>query len=224
MGTLTHPSPNFGPRRGGALPDLIVLHYTAMNSAQAALERLCDPVAEVSAHYLIARDGALCALVPEDMRAWHAGAGAWGAVRDVNSRSIGVELDNDGSVPFSEPQMATLERLLPQVMTRWRIPADRVIAHSDMAPGRKSDPGTRFDWRRLARQDLSVWPEAGQGGADFAADAARFGYPGAPADQVLAAFRARFRPWARGPEDATDRALIHDLATRFPVDRAPLIA
>ncbi|WP_261193380.1 N-acetylmuramoyl-L-alanine amidase [Pseudoruegeria sp. SHC-113] len=213
------PSPNFGERRGAAQPDLIVLHYTAMQSCDAARDRLCDPAFEVSAHYLIGRDGACLRLVEEDKRAWHAGAGRWGDVVDVNSRSIGIELDNDGASPFSAPQMATLEALLPEVMRRWGIPPARVIGHSDMAPARKIDPGPRFDWRRLALQGLSVWPEPAAPG-DLYADLARFGYdPEAPREAVLAAFRARFRPGADGSADAEDAGLAADLAARFAVDR-----
>lgn len=215
-------SPNFGERRGGAGPDLVVIHYTAMPTCAAARDRLCDPAAEVSAHYLISEAGAVEALVPEAARAWHAGAGAWGAVSDVNSRSIGIELANPGDAPFPEPQMAALERLLAGIMARWSIPPERVIGHSDMAPGRKCDPGPRFDWRRLARAGLSVWPGAG---GDPAAPLCRsfhaIGYPEAGPDTLLAAFRLRFRPWAAGPETAEDRALADDLARRFPVDGGP---
>lgn len=220
MRATAYPSSNCGPRRRGALPDLVVLHYTAMESAAAARDRLCDPTAEVSAHYLIDEAGRIEALVPEELRAWHAGAGAWGQVRDVNSRSIGVELVNTGTHPFPDPQMAALETLLADVMHRWQIAPERVIAHSDMAPGRKGDPGPRFDWRRLALSGLSVWPDP-QPGTDMPAfhDSARaFGYPDVAPDLVLAAFRLRFRPWAKGPLDATDAALAADLATRFPVD------
>src|SRR6188472_1452321 len=146
-------SPNFGPRRDGLLPDMIVLHYTAMLTAEAALARLCDPAAEVSAHYLVAEDGRVWRLVDEHARAWHAGAGSWRGQGDVNSRSIGIELANPGPLadfpPFPEPQMAALEALLDGVMARWRIPAAGVVAHSDIAPGRKADPGPKFDWRRL---------------------------------------------------------------------------
>ncbi|MCG6902913.1 MAG: N-acetylmuramoyl-L-alanine amidase, partial [Rhodobacter sp.] len=101
---------------------MVVLHYTAMQNAAVALARLCDPSAEVSAHYLIARDGEVFGLVDEEMRAWHAGAGRWGGVDDINSRSIGIELDNTGAQPFPEPQMAALEDLLTGVLARWAIP------------------------------------------------------------------------------------------------------
>ncbi|WP_170290288.1 N-acetylmuramoyl-L-alanine amidase [Rhodovulum strictum] len=201
---------------------MIVLHYTAMPLA-GALDRLCDPAAEVSAHYLIARDGQLFQLVDEDARAWHAGAGRWGAVGDVNSRSIGIELDNRGDEPFAAPLMATLERLLDRVMSRRAVPPERVIGHSDMAPGRKCDPGRRFDWQRLARAGLSVWPETATAAPDaaaFRAAAGRFGYgTDWPMDAVLDAFRQRFRPWATGPLDPADMGAMLDLARRFPVDR-----
>lgn len=158
LNIIQHPSPNFGERRDGARPELIVLHYTAMPTAQAALRRLSDPEAEVSTHYLIGRCGQIWQMVEEDKRAWHAGAGSWGGQGDVNSRSIGIELSNSGAEPFSELLMSSLEALLSDLMTRWDIPAEGVIGHSDMAPLRKKDPGSRFDWERLARQDLSIWP------------------------------------------------------------------
>lgn len=210
-------SPNFGTRRGGLRADMIVLHYTAMESCQAALDRLCNSAAEVSAHYLISEGGEVLALVPEGMRAWHAGAGEWGGLDDINSRSIGVELANVGTHPFAAAQMRTLETLLRDVMGRWAIAPERVIGHSDMAPGRKADPGPRFDWQRLALAGLSVWPETVKPGnpGDFIRDARRFGYPDAGDDLVLAAFRLRFRPWATGPTDAVDAGLAADLADRY---------
>jgi N-acetylmuramoyl-L-alanine amidase len=228
---LQHPSPNHGLRRGGVRPDLVVIHYTAMHSAEAALARLCDPAAEVSAHYLICEHGRVWQLVEEEQRAWHAGAGRWGEVTDVNSRSIGIELANRGDHPFAAAQMDALEGLLAQIMARWAIPPERVIGHSDMAPLRKCDPGPRFDWRRLARRGLSVWPdlEAALPPGDFLTDAARAGfYPpegcADPQAAVLTALRLRFRPQATGALDATDRAIAADIARRFPVDRAAATA
>jgi len=227
---LSCPSPNHGPRREGARPDLVVIHYTAMQTAADALERLCDPLSEVSAHYLIGEQGRIWQMVDESLRAWHAGAGRWGAVCDVNSRSIGIELANAGDHPFPDPQMTALEDLLTGVMARWAIAPERVIGHSDMAPLRKSDPGSRFDWRRLARRDLSVWPDltATLPTGDFLADAARAGWhpPAACADPqaaVLAALHLRFRPQLRGAlvPDQIDRMIVADLAHRFPVDRTP---
>jgi N-acetylmuramoyl-L-alanine amidase len=210
---------------------MVVIHYTAMTSAQAAAETLCNPETEVSAHYLIAEDGEVISLVPEAMRAWHAGAGAWGCVTDVNSRSIGIELANNGFTPFAAAQMDALTELLRGIKARWDIRPERVIGHSDMAPGRKIDPGVRFDWRRLAIEGLSVWPsssaaahssEEGPQGADdarFAALMAAFGYT-ATTDHalLLKSFRMRFRPRHIGPCDTVDLAMITDLANRFPVD------
>jgi N-acetylmuramoyl-L-alanine amidase len=212
-------SPNHGPRRGGVRPDIVVLHHTVL-PRDAALDRLCDPVAEVSAHWLIDRGGVVYALVDEGQRAWHAGAGAWGAVTDVNSRSIGIELEGDhGSFP--EPQMVALREHLARILDRHAIHPARVIAHSDMAPGRKDDPGRAFDWCGLAAAGLSVWPDARTGVAEET-DAAlvRFGYPAAVTPELrLAAFRLRFRPDAIGPADAVDAGMALDLAARFPVDR-----
>ncbi len=229
LSIIDRPSPNFGPRRGGATPSLVVLHYTGMASTEAALHRLCTAEFEVSAHYLVDETGRILRLVGERMRAWHAGQGEWGGVADVNSRSLGIEIANPGNRPFAEAQMMSLESLLRSIMRRWRISPQAVIGHSDMAPGRKVDPGRRFDWRRLARQGLSVWPDPA---APMAADAGRFaraalqfGYPrqfatrqaGHP-EVLLQAYRQRFRPWARGPLDAADMSGILDLANRFPAD------
>ena len=187
MAVVSYPSPNCNARRQDQAPSLVVVHYTAMASAEAALARLCDPAAAVSAHYLIGEDGRLWQLVPEVLRAWHAGAGAWGDVVDVNSHSIGIELANPGDRPFAAAQMRALEALLAGVLARWGIPPEGVIGHQDMAPSRKSDPGPRFDWRRLARGGVSVWPEPGFGG-DGAADASALG------PRFAAAFGPRFAP------------------------------
>ena len=216
MPAVWHASPNFGPRRDGLVPTLIVLHYTAMHSAAAALERLCDPGAEVSAHYLIGNDGTLWQMVEEKMRAWHAGAGEWAGQADINSRSIGIELDNRGDHPFAEPQMQSLEQLLASALPRWGIGPAGVIGHSDMAPGRKCDPGPRFDWARLARQGLAVWPASGP---PMAPDASQFralaqsaGFTAKVDDaELLGAVRSRFRPWRQGPLTGEDMAMLQAL-------------
>ncbi|MFT4715947.1 MAG: N-acetylmuramoyl-L-alanine amidase [Paracoccaceae bacterium] len=219
-------SPNFTTRRHGRGPDMVVLHHTAMASCGAAVQRLRDPETEVSAHYVISENGNVFQLVDEDMRAWHAGAGSWGNVTDVNSHSIGIELANAGPLagfpPFPEPQMAASEDLLKAILTRHSINPERVIAHSDMAPARKFDPGAKFDWRRLAVGGLSVWPDPDPvEGADFVKDAAQFGYDTShPEDVLLAAFRLRFRQGTTGPLNDLDRAIIRDLARRFPVDQS----
>ena len=194
---VDHPSPNFGPRRDGLTPQFVVLHYTAMDSAEAALRALSDPAREVSAHYLIDETGRVMRLVAEDMRAWHAGRGTWRGLDDINSRSIGIELANSGQTPFSARQMAALEHLLAGILDRWSIPPENVIGHSDMAPERKIDPGPRFDWLRLARQGLSVWPEPRTAmPATLRPSLRAFGYPDVSDDLLLQAFRLRFRPWA----------------------------
>lgn len=181
-----------------------------MESAQAALDRLCDPEAEVSAHYLIDTQGVVTQMVEEADRAWHAGAGEWNGVDDINSRSIGIELDNRGTHPFSASQIDSLEALLRGIMDRWDIKPAGVIGHSDMAPGRKSDPGLFFDWARLERQGL-----AGKGGCDagpqdpnpdsFRKIAQQAGYTADVNDEaLLAAVRLRYRPNATGPLCAQD--------------------
>jgi N-acetylmuramoyl-L-alanine amidase len=212
-------SPNFGPRRDGLKPELVVLHYTAMADCDAALRVLCTPEREVSAHYLIRRDGKVTGLVDEEMRAWHAGAGEWRGRGDVNSRSIGIELDNDGASPFAAPLMDALDALLPGILARWSIPPEGVIGHSCMAPDRKIDPGPRFDWQRLARRGLAVWP-TGRGTvpvneARFRADATAFGFPDVAPDLLLATVRLRFRPRATGPLDGRDCAIMAEMARRL---------
>ena len=225
---------------------MVVLHYTAMQSARAAADRLCDPAAQVSAHYLVAADGAVLALVPEELRAWHAGVSGWGGIGDVNSHSIGIELDNAGPdtrfPPFAQPQMGALEILLAGIMARWSIPAERVVGHACVAPGRKIDPGGKFDWRRLARRGLSVWlddpvgaarpgtEDAGPAGAArFRAAARRFGYPvdeGEGWTEALHAvwnsFVLRFRPHDAGAAPNV-AGIIHleALAARWPAGARP---
>jgi N-acetylmuramoyl-L-alanine amidase len=214
------PSPNFGDRPGNATVDLIVLHYTAMTDADAASKRLCDPETQVSAHYLIDRDGKIFRLVDEEKRAWHAGAGSWAAQDDVNSHSIGIELDNDGTSPFTDPLMAGLETLLADILGRHKLSAKAVIGHSDMAPDRKSDPGPHFDWQRLAKAGLSIWPEPALKG-DFMRDAVTFGYsPHHDEATICRAFRARFRPFATGPLNVADISLMAGLARQYPADGA----
>ena len=211
-----YPSTNHGTRRGGVAPSLIVLHYTGMATYAEARARLCDPLHEVSAHWLLSDEGEAEALVDEARRAWHAGAGSWCAVTDNNSASIGVEMQNPGDRPYPQAQMAGLERLLTGIMARWGIGAAGVIGHSDMAPTRKRDPGPRFDWRRLALQGLSVWPEPTEAGtADFMDCLTQFGYPVWPEADVLNAFRLRFRPWAMGPVSDGDRCLAAGLVAQL---------
>lgn len=194
-----------------------------MSQARAAADWLCNPKAEVSAHYLIASDGEVMSLVPEALRAWHAGAGRWGKVTDVNSHSIGIELDHPGEGPFEAAQIAALIELLKGIVLRWQIRPERIIGHSDLAPGRKIDPGPLFPWQQLAQAGLAVWPNrnptSDQPLAAFRTLAQRVGYTADVDDTVLlAAFRLRFRPTATGPLDSHDIALLDDLAQRYPVD------
>ncbi|MBK4215106.1 N-acetylmuramoyl-L-alanine amidase [Paracoccus caeni] len=206
------PSPNFADRRGQT-PELIVLHYTGMADAASARTRLCDPTAEVSAHWLIDEQGGAEALVPEEMRAWHAGAGSWQGREDINSRSIGIEIANPGDRPFTARQMDALTDLLRQIMVRWHIGPEAVIGHSDMAPGRKIDPGPHFDWARLAREGLALAPSDGDD-LPITESLDQIGYPAADPETRLAAFRLRCRPWAYGPETEDDRRAAASFASK----------
>lgn len=219
---MPFPSPNHGARRGILRPELIVLHYTGMADAASARDRLCDPSAEVSAHWLLLEDGTAEPLVSEDRRAWHAGAGSWQGRDDVNSRSIGVEIVNPGDRPFPARQMSGLKNLLHGIMTRHSIGRAGVIGHSDMAPGRKFDPGARFDWRRLALDNLAICPAPIRDDTAPALDdsLSRIGYPmDVDPTARLSAFRLRFRPWGAGPEDADDRAIAAKAAREFEAAR-----
>ena len=239
MRIIERPSPNHDERPAAQSPDILVLHYTDMRNAEAALERLTDAAARVSAHYCIDEDGTVYRLVPEERRAWHAGASSWAGARDINGRSIGIELVNPGHScgyrPFPEAQMQALEELGREILARHPIPAHRVVGHSDVAPARKIDPGELFDWSRLARAGLGVWPHAegfpDPGPARSAADIAdlqsklgRFGYGVAVTGildpttrQVLSAFQRHFRP-ARfdGEPDGETRRLAMALVAAVP--------
>ena len=159
---IERPSPNFGLRPDGAAIDLLILHYTGMQSAVAALDRLCDPAAEVSAHYLIDEDGTVYRLVDEARRAWHAGVSSWRGRDDVNSFSVGIELVNPGHEwgyrAFPPAQLGACTALARDIVQRHAIPRARVLGHSDVAPARKQDPGELFDWAALARHGVALWP------------------------------------------------------------------
>jgi len=203
-------SPNCGPRRDNLLPRYVVLHYTAMPTAQDAIKRLCDAEAEVSSHYVICKSGEITQLVSEGLRAWHAGAGEWQGLQDINSRSIGIELDNDGQSPFTDALMNSLTWLLARILAGWDIPPSHVIGHSDLAPGRKFDPGPFFDWPALERTGLAA--AGGTTSAPLSADAEQFrklaqarGYTACVDDSdLLNAIRLRYRPTASGPLEAAD--------------------
>ncbi len=159
---VQRPSPNHDERPAGTPIDMLVMHYTGMRTAGEALARLCDPDAKVSAHYTIDRDGRVYTHVPEDRRAWHAGVSYWAGERNVNARSIGIELVNPGHEfgyePFPEEQIAALIDLAGGILSRHPIPAHRVVGHSDVAPARKMDPGERFPWKQLAEFGIGIWP------------------------------------------------------------------
>jgi N-acetylmuramoyl-L-alanine amidase len=153
------PSPNHGVRKGGRLPDSILLHYTGLPDGETALRQLCDPATEVSSHYLVWEDGRLAQLVPESRRAWHAGRGVWAGESDMNDVSIGIEIANGGhrkGLPdYPSVQIETVIALCHDIIERWRIRPERVLAHSDVSHGRKIDPGEHFPWWRLAKAGIS---------------------------------------------------------------------
>lgn len=168
--TLFCPSPNIEARVAARKPDLLLLHYTGMTSADAALDRLTDPEARVSAHYLIDESGRVTQMVAEEMRAWHAGLSHWAGEDDINSCSIGIEIHNPGHEfdypEYPEIQMRAVEALCLDILARNTIPPERVLAHSDIAPARKEDPGEKFDWARLARAGIGLWVEPEPMGRD----------------------------------------------------------
>lgn len=201
------PSPNFDARPDGQAIDILLLHYTGMVSAAAALARMSDATAKVSAHYCIDEDGTLHRLVPEDSCAWHAGAACWAGAGGINARSIGIELVNPGHEfgyrAFPEAQMASLIELAGEILARHPIPARRVLGHADVAPLRKEDPGELFDWPRLAAAGIGLWPGAAEPrdppeAAEARRQLAAFGYGYLDQDPaaVIRAFQRHFRPEA----------------------------
>jgi N-acetylmuramoyl-L-alanine amidase len=164
------PSPNIEPRRDGITPDMLVLHYTGMPDAKKACRWLCDPASKVSCHYLVDEKGAVIQMVDEDMRAWHAGISSWKGQQDLNSCSIGIEIQNPGHAAgypdFPEAQMLAVVAVCQDIVKRHAIQPSRVLAHSDIAPQRKIDPGEKFDWERLHAQGVGHWvkPEPIEGG------------------------------------------------------------
>lgn len=158
----SYKSPNFNDRVGYDAPNMIVLHYTGMESTKAALERLCDPKSEVSAHYLIDEKGKMHELVSPNNRAWHAGVSYWGGEADINSASIGIEISNCGHdfgyTHFPEKQISVVTKLCKKLMAEYAISPARILGHSDIAPARKIDPGHLFPWESLARENVGLWP------------------------------------------------------------------
>ncbi len=203
---LRRPSPNHNARPPELPIDMLVLHYTGMQTAEQAVARLTDPVAEVSAHYLVDEDGSIVALADEDRRAWHAGQAFWRGHRDINARSIGIELVNPGHEfgyrPFPAAQMEALAGLAEAILARHPIPPRNVVGHSDVAPQRKQDPGELFDWAGLASRGIGLWPAPRPSDRPFPLAAAAellalWGYDVADRQAeraALIAFQRHFRP------------------------------
>jgi N-acetylmuramoyl-L-alanine amidase len=220
MTYIDAPSPNFDARKSP--PDLIVLHYTGMTTGEGALERLRDPAAKVSSHYLVEEDGRIFTLVPEARRAWHAGLSFWKGERDINGLSIGIEIVNPGHEfgyrPFPAAQISAVIGLLGDIRSRWSVEDSRILGHSDVAPDRKDDPGELFPWKTLAEAGHGLWvePPAAPGAAlapgeesagVFALQAGltRLGYDCAPSgvydDHTSVVVRAFQRHWRQGRVD-----------------------
>ena len=234
LSLINAPSPNHDERRQPL--DMLVLHYTGMETGQAALERLCDPEAKVSSHYLVEEDGRVFQLVDEERRAWHAGVAQWNGKEDINSRSIGIEIVNGGHEyglpPFPEVQIEAVLRLCLDLLSRHAISAHNIVGHSDIAPLRKLDPGERFPWERLAQDGVGLWPMTGSQDlstqtpdASVAAELLNIGYgfepevPGA-LNAVTRAFQQRWRSSsANGVLDEETTSLIIQISDLFTASR-----
>ncbi|MDX2204344.1 MAG: N-acetylmuramoyl-L-alanine amidase [Hyphomicrobiaceae bacterium] len=243
------PSPSFGARRGGAVPSILLLHYTGVATAEKAISWLADPASEVSCHYVVDEAGAVTQMVAEADRAWHAGQGAWAGDTDINSSSIGIEVHNVGHAAgypdFPEAQIAAVIALCRDIVARHRIRPERVLAHSDIAPQRKIDPGEKFPWHRLARAHVGHWVEpaplepsdagiapgaAGGLVADVQRKLASYGYAieasgtfDVATELVVAAFQRHFRPSrVDGRIDRSTIATLDALTSALPA--APVIA
>jgi N-acetylmuramoyl-L-alanine amidase len=236
------PSPNFGERHGGRQPDMILLHYTGMPEAEGALQRLCSAGTDVSAHYVVLEDGRIIQCVQEASRAWHAGVSSWAGEEDINSCSIGIEIANPGHdwgyPEFPLRQIAAVITLCRGIMLRRNVPTHRVIGHSDVAPGRKQDPGEKFPWHSLANSGVGHWVApapitagdtlkpgtVGDGVVSLQQALATYGY-GAPQDgkydgptvDVVTAFQRHFRPAkVDGVADASTLATLKALLDSLP--------
>lgn len=210
------PSPNYNARKA----ILIVIHYTEQESVEHSLRTLSNPDSKspVSAHYLVGGDGHIYQLVDDGARAWHAGAGRWGTITDVNSASIGIELDNDGASPFAPAQIDSLLRLLADLTERLNIPRTQIVGHEDIAPTRKTDPGPLFPWKQLADAGYGRWPrgELAAAPADFDAWAAlaEIGYALDDRRAALKSFHDHFRGGEGDVLDDTDRRILYALTRR----------
>lgn len=208
--TKTWTSPNFGERADGQKPSMIILHYTGMRTAEEALERLCESAGQVSAHYMIEESGKIHDLVPEGKRAWHAGKSCWAGLTDINAASIGIELVNPGHEfgyrPFPKRQLQKTVALCKIIIEKYSIKPHHILGHSDVAPGRKVDPGHLFPWQALAEQGIGLWPQVTAMDRDAATDLQNdtasfhamlcgYGYdPDEEFDDVITAFHRHFCP------------------------------
>ena len=244
------PSPNHGERKDNRAPDSIILHYTGMETGEAALARLCDPAAEVSCHYVIGEDGAILQLVPEVRRAWHAGKSYWAGERDMNSVSIGIELMNGvhdfGTPAYPEAQIAALVALCQDIGSRHTIPATHILAHSDVAPFRKRDPGELFPWAQLAEAGVGHYVVPHPQGTDaplkrgssgekveglqgmlaiYGYDISVTGLYGKKTEVIVAAFQRHFRPGlVDGKADCSTVATLKELLATRPRAIRPQMA
>lgn len=218
---IERPSPNQDDRP--APPDMLVLHYTGMQSGAAAVARLRDTAARVSSHYVVDEDGSVYRLVPEARRAWHAGVSYWRGRETLNDVSIGIEIVNPGHEwgyrPFPPAQIGAVIRLCHGIVARHDIPPAHVVGHSDIAPNRKQDPGELFPWAQLAAEGIGLWAEPGGGGdpGDAMTLLARIGYDTRHAARdVLTAFQRRFLPdHLTGQEDAGTCARLAEIAALY---------
>ena len=212
---IERPSVNFGVRR----PNFVIIHHTGDDTAEDSLRTLTNPLREVSSHYLIGRDGKLYYLVDELARAWHAGDSYWGGTTDLNSASIGIELDNNGFEPFAEPMIDSLLQLLEDLKTRYKIPTANFLGHGDIIPGRKVDPSRFFPWQRLAARGFGVWCDPPYPVAPLVQDdallLAALGYDVTRLDPARAAFRRRFlAEESASALNGSERALLQCLIAR----------
>jgi N-acetylmuramoyl-L-alanine amidase len=223
MAVIKRPSPNFNDRR---LPlSMLVLHYTGMETGEAAIERLCDPEFSVSAHYVVEEDGRVFQLVSEDKRAWHAGKGVWRGCSEINSASIGIEIVNGGhdfGLPdFPDAQIEAVLTLSQGILARHPIKACDVIGHSDLAPDRKQDPGEKFPWKRFAEAGVGLWPEP----ADPGFSPCSPGEQGDAVDALRQALREIGYGVERdGPYDAALKAAVQAFQRRFRPERLDGVA
>lgn len=215
------PSPNFNARKA----QIIVLHHTSIGNPAEALRVLSTRNSEgqVSAHYLVEASGRIDQLVDDGERAWHAGASRWGDATDLNSSSIGIEIDNDGESPFSEPQIQALINLLADLTSRLGIPREAVVGHGDIAPGRKNDPSVQFPWATLARYGFGLWPDAvlipAPPGFDSLAAMRLVGYDVSNPRNAIIAFHRHYRAMESDTLDTTDAAILYSLQRKLMAPR-----